>query len=604
MNFCCRTIAIVLFVAVIICVPALGQSDLLKGQDERTEVGIGLYTHDQSGNQDTVREYDGRRFDLWGIESIDSYGYGGDFQYWLDARDLIVGDEDISFKMGVRNEFSLSAKTSSMLHRLVRIPGVDPYLSPLGITGGLVVDLTPGNPLEINRRVNEIGFRLTPNTGRIAYRANWWQESENGVMQFNYRGSGPSRMESVDFGIDRSSDQGTLGLDLRLGSGTAVTYSYENHSFEDGGRSSIAADRPSTVIIPSIKTTSNVIRARSRLSDRLYFTGVHIQRERTNKTESLVNGRSVDLNSTNAALTFLATGALTLTGRYRDYELDNHMGPVIDAPGDPPTNIALSRRERSVEVESGYTGIRKALIRVGYEGKKTERTLANGFPDDPDLDELMNATTTSNIWRASFRYNPNWKLSLSGKMEDWNIDNAAFKSSPGGRKKASLNATYLYNDRLVFYGDYHRLHDEKRDDAGLDSKFTDTMLGAWYGINGKLTLDVLASAARIDATTLWELAPHALDPVSTADVPYNARNRQFSVGLNYATSPKSQLYWRFLTSKSTGRMNVGVLVPGDPTLPEGLESRRGERQPMDDRVHPQPDRKGARPHRIFAVGLE
>jgi len=568
-NFNCRTLALALFAAVVICVPALGQTDLLKGQDERIEIGFGLYSRNQSGNQDTVREYDGRKFDLWGIESLNSYGYDGDSQYWLDARNLIGGDEDISFDLGVRNELSLSVKTSSMLHRLVRIPGDDPYLSPLGLTGGAVLDFTPGNSLEINRRVNDFGVRLTPNAGKTVYRANWWQESEAGLMQFNYRGSSPSRLESVDFGIDRNSDQGTLGVDLRLGDNTAVNYSIESHRHSDAGLPVIPGERPGEVVIPSIKTTSNLIKARSRLSDQLYFTGVHIDRNRTNQTASIVDDRKVELKSTNASLTFLASPALTLFGRYKDYKLENRMGPVLGDPGDPADNVALDRRERSIELESDYTGIRKALIRVGYEHRKTERELAGGFPADPDLDEMMSSPTTADIWRTSFRYHPTWKLNLSGKLEDWNISDPAFKSSPGDRKKTNLNATYTASDRLVVYADYNRLHDGRRDPAGLDNLSTDTMVGAWYSISGKLTLDVLSSSGRIDATTFWEQSPHALDPISSEDVPYKARNKQFSVGLNYAMAPKTSAYWRFLNSDSNGSTDVTGLVPGSPSLPDG-----------------------------------
>jgi hypothetical protein len=268
----------------------------------------------------------------------------------------------------------------------------------------------------------------------------------------------------------------------------------------------------------------------------------------------------------------VASGSLTLAGRFRDYKLDNHMSPVLDDPTDPASeviNVALDRRERSLELESDYTGIRNALIRVGYERRTTERALAGGFPDDPDLDEAMNSATTSNIWRTSFRYHPSWKLTFSGKLEDWNIGSPAYKGSPGGRRRANFNATYLLSDRLVLYADQNRLHDTRQELRGLDNRFTDTMIGAWYGINGKLTLDVLCSKGNVDATTLWELAPHSLDPISEEDVPYKARNKQFSVGLNYAMGPKGSVYWRFLNSNSSGRTDIVSLVPGSPALPQG-----------------------------------
>lgn len=574
MNLVCRMITSALIVLLIGAIPALGQTDIVKGRDGLFHVDFGLYSDRSSGNQDWVREYDGRMFDLWGIDLLSSYGYTGDYQYWFQARSLLPGDEDLSLGLGVRDELGLSVKTTSMLHRLARIPGNDPYLSPLGLTGGAFTDMTPGNPLSLRWRVDQLGLRLTPGAGAVTLRANWWRESDTGATQFNYRGSSPSRMESVDFGADRSTEQGTLGADFRLGRSTSLSYSYEDNSFSDGGRPVMSAvdiddPRPWLVTIPSIKTTSNVIKARSRLSNRLYFSGAHIDRSRANQTAAIVDSAAVKTRATNASLTFLASGDLTLFGRYRDYRLDNRVSPLLGDVGDPADNVALERRERSLQFESDYSGIQKALVRIGYEHRKTERNLPDGFPDDPDLAAAMESATTSDILRASFNYHPGWRLSLSGKMEDWNISKPSFKGSPGGRRKTGLNATYLSSEKLVFYADYGRLHDTRDDPSGLDNKSTDATIGAWYGLSDKLNLDVLYADSKVNATTLWELSPHALDPISSEDVPYRVRNKQYSVGLNLRFAPKTSLYWRFLRSDSSGKSLVTALVPGSPTLPDG-----------------------------------
>lgn len=562
------------------CVPAAGQ-DILKAEDRVTYIDSSLYADDQSGNQDTVREYDGREFDLWGIDSLNSYGYGGDFQYWLDARNLLLGDEDVTLDLGVRNELTLNIKSSSLLHRLVRIPGVDPYLAQFGLSsitpgppvvlvGSAFLDLTPDGRLAVKRHLNDFSVKLTPGgSTRTAYRAAWWQESEGGREQFNYRGGSPSRLESVDFGIDRTIERGTLGLDVRLGSYAAANYSFERNQFSDSGMPLINEDRPALVVTPNIKTSSNLFRARSRLSDRLYFAGVHINRRRTNETATMVENRNVELNSTNAALTYLASDALTLSGRFRTYQLDNHISPILGDPGDPADNIALNRKERSFQLEGNFTGLKKALVRVGYEHRKAERELPDGFPANPDLAATMEAKTTSNIWRTSLSYHPTWRLSFTGKLDRWNVDNPQFKGSPGDRNRMHLNSTYLINDNVALYADYSKFHDARRDASGLDNKSTDAVLGAWYGITDKITVDALYARAKIDATTLWEQAPHALDPVSTKDVPYRARNNQFSVGVNYAVTPKTAAYLRFLDSDSRGTTDVTGLVPGDPDLTDG-----------------------------------
>jgi len=574
MNFNYRTIAMALAAVAITCIPAFGQTDLLKGRDASTEIRPDLYSHAQSGNQDMVREYDGRLFDGWGFDYVNTYGYEGDYQYWLEGRDLKVGDEDVSLALGVKNQFSLAVNTDAMLHRLPRRPQLDPYLAPFGlatltpgppiaVAGNAFVDMTPTGVLGIQRRVNDYGVRLTPGAGRLALVADWWEETENGLQQANYR-SLAKRLESVDFAIDRRTEQANLGADLQIGGGTVVNYGVESNQFTgSGSHPVIPGDQLGKTRVPDIKTSSNIIKVRSRLSNHLYFTGAHTNRTRSNETETASAGNSIGTNSTNAALTFMASGSLSLCGRYRDYEVDNNISPVLDTAG-RVTNVGLSRREQALELDADYTGIRKALIRLGYERRRNERELGRAFPPDPDLEDVMEPVTTSNILTASISYHPTPSLSLSGKLQNWDNDKPAFTSSPDTRRNTNLDITYLVTDNLAVYADYNGQHDGRKDPDGLDNKFNTTVFGAWYGLAPKITLDASYANVSTDAKTLWQ--PGGVTP---EDVPYKTTDKQYSVGLTCIVAPRTTMYGRYLVSNSVGKTTLVTLIPGSPALPDG-----------------------------------
>ncbi len=574
--------ATLLAVTIVICIPAFGQADLATGENGQTDARFGIYSSAGSGNQSTVREFDGRNFNLWGIESLKSYGYSGDTQYWLNARDLILKDSDILFNLAVRNELSLNLSASGLTHRLNRTPQVDPYLAPFGMStltlgldppstatrsGNSFVDLTPDNTLGITRRVYDFDTRLTPGSNKVALVLGWWREAEQGLSQVNYRSQlAGSRLESSDYSIDRKTDQTTLGTDLRIGNDTVVNYKVMDNKFSDTGSSLIAGDRPSNIMTPDIHTSSTVIKARSRLSNRLYFTGAHITRKRTNQTATLADGASIGVSSTNAALNYNVSDSLSLTGSYRDYELDNDVNPVFDGPD--ITNVGLNHSERSLRFDAGYTGIPKALIGAGYEHRTTERTLNSNFPSDPALELILAPKTDAKISYLKFNYNPTWKVNLSGRMENWNIDDPAFTASPSDRTKVNLSGTYTPSGNMAFYADYNHQHDGRANAAGLDNKITNTTIGAWYSLNSKLSLDTFYATGKMDSLSLWQLDDNA-GGLLLEDVPYKSRNKQWSAGLNYAPTQKTKFYGRYMNTDSDGETTILTLIPGDPALPSG-----------------------------------
>jgi len=644
----CLTIAVLALIAAVRA-PVLGQVELIKGQDARAEARIGLYVDDADNNQDWVREFDGRTFDLFGIELLNAYGYSGGTQYWLSARDLINKNEDVDFSLGYENRFSLNLSTSSLTHRLDRVPAINPFLNvvsdgsvlfrdnlapvSIGSTGDTFLDLSPSGEFRLDRRVNDFRLNLTPcraRRGRLI--GGWWQELEGGSRQqlfrarattdgvINDRQRGAARLP-----IDRSTEQGSLGADLQVGKNSVLNYKFANTVFTDNGT------RPTDPVLSTVfplnqmtrfnsETRSNVFKARTRITDRLHFTGVHINKDRENETSTIPTtptsdpyvgagsplGAKVDIDSTNLALTFLATDALSLTARWRKFDQDNLVPPVFQK-SDPtaPQNQALSRDLTSLDLSATYAGISRTFLKLGFERRKTDRRTNPLHPphDDEGFEHpFTRQPTESDIWRLGVRYHPSLGFNVSGNLELWNTDNPGYVGLPTDRTKINLNATYMVRNNLALYGDFFRLDEENKDvfigfddiptlatpPAGPDPVYEEERqlaagqnfdneidvltLGAWYAVNPKLTLDANLVSSNIDTSSLWIIGVspgHFSDDEFVADtphllpdfVPYDAENDQWSVGATYMLNAKSRIYGRFLSSDSEGK----TVLPQSPS---------------------------------------
>lgn len=609
------------------------QTDLLNGEQRAAEVSVGFYVDDASGSQDWVREYDGRDFNGWGIEKLDATAHGGQYQMWLAARDLSTGDEDVSLDFVLRNDLAFRLSTSALTHRLAGIPSINPYLSqvinpgdgsPLaGINtvtgrpfGDASIELSPDTRLFLDRRVSSLNLKhYLGKSQNAAILADWWEEREHGNRQILFRNDANVR-SSGPMAIDRTTSVSSLGTDFRLGSRSVLNYRVSSTDFADMTRPAIPDTFLDYIKPPSVKSSSNIIKARSRLSDRLYFTGVHTNRNRRNTTAVVparaqyflgstvsnlgepVNG-GIDIESTNMALTFLASDTLSLTGRWRSYELDNFVPALVtSATSTSPANIPLSRKVDSAQLGASYSGIKNAFLRFDYERRDTERRAGELHPELEGLEtQIIQESTHSDIVTLTMRYNPSLRLTLSGRAEIWNTDRPGYFGEPTDRTNASLNATYLVRDDFVLYGDISYSKDENNDirstgpfgdptattdeeelarelaaGQGYTNKFNAVNLGAWYGITGKLSADANFALISVDSSELWVFGhdprypPHL--PVNTEQ--YRADNNQWSLGLNYTPKPKWHVFTRFLHSSSDGRATFSI-IPGGVTLPDGWE---------------------------------
>lgn len=598
------------------------QTDLRRGEDLRTDYRLAVYSKSSTGNQDWAREFDGRGFEVWGLEQFNAYGYTRGNQYWFDARDLIGSDESVSFDMAFRNELGVSLSTDSLTHRLARIPPINLYLAPFGMSGigptgapfgDAFTELAPGQELAIHRRVNDFGLRLTPTKSRdIAFVGNWWQETERGAQQVLFF-SRPPAVGRARFGsallVGRQTDEGAVGIDAFAGRSAVLNYRYVDSRFTDDQGVPPAG---TTVVpplnfikIPDVHEVSNQIRGRAKVGKRLYLTGVHINRNRFNRTATTPAGlvpagaflgSKVGVNSTNIGATYLATDSLSLMARYRGYELDSAVPPVFAPGSTTPENIDFSRDVNAWEFEGTYTGLRRTLLRGGFEHRSTGRGVSPLHPPHEEFEHpATSVRTNSNIWRAGFRYNPMLRWSVNGSFEGWDNNSPAFTGTPSNRMKIDVNTTYLVRDNLAVYGNFNRWdesNDENiipvstiptpavtpgdqtiREDAAgnnYKNKFTTWAVGFWYSLSPRLTLDTQYGSVKTAANALWIIGvdPAFLPHLPPDYVPYRADSKEWSVGLNYAIVRRWQVYGRFANMNADARSTVAI-IPGSPALPDG-----------------------------------
>lgn len=583
-------LALISFVA--LCTPVLAQ-DMLTGEATRTEATISVFSQDPSGNQSWVREYDGRNFGSGSIELLNSMGYNGDFQYFLDARDLFIGDEDVLLSLHSQNIFGMDFYTTGLTHRLDRIPAINPFLVGTPAAGGDdFLDLSPDANYELNRRVTSANLRTTPAPNQW-YRlvGTFWQETENGTQQvlFRARAATPgviANRQRASFAspIDRNTQQGLTGFDVKLGSDSVVNYRFVSTRFNDGGVRPTTA--PLTDVFPintftrfNSQTTSNVVKVRSKLSGNLDFTGVHTSKSRENKTASTVLRTKTNIDATNAALSYRATDSLSFTGRYRMYELDNDTAPVINGSG-LPSNAALSKEVKSFILDGVYTGLPKTYLKFGYERRDTNRDLLPVHGEHEEFEHpFVSESSESDILRASVRFYPTNRLSINGSIVQSDTSSPGYVGLPTDSTATSLNATYLINDNFAVYGDYSRLdetnnivfvpfsqipaqattdaEEELRAEAAgqnYNNEYSTLNLGAWYAVNSKLVLDANYGRVKTDASSLWILGldPNFLPHLSPAFIPYNADSKIWTVGATFSVTPKSRLYGRFMNMDSSG----------------------------------------------------
>ncbi len=584
------------------CWPAGAALDILHGNAQEHRIQIGFYHPTGVGSMDDVREFDGRTLNLSSLEYLRSFGYSGPWQYNVLGRYLFAHDIDAAVDLAYRNRFGLSFTNSVLTHRLQAIRVGD--ISLVAPTPG--VDDSPNQLFSVVRTVNAVGVRAVPDSYQaLRLVAGSWMQSKDGARQQGGRwndGSG-TRKHVIAEPVHNDTTQATLGGDLRLGQAAVVNYRYDDTKFGEGGNlaSGVALLNDMTRI--DSDTKSSTFKARATINKRLYFTGVQITRKRENTRASFVesNPAGMTINSVNAALTYLATDALTFTARYRTLDQSSHVVPVIS--GGNVVNNALSTKQRSSLFEATYSGIPRAFMKLGYERRDVSRSTQ--FTSEQWAG--TEGSTKANIVTGSIRYYPTTSLSLSANAQSYNADTAGFAGVPDQRNQVNANATYMLRDNFALFGDLSSVNErnslirvgwadipvaatnateeELRKEAagqGYKNEMTTGTVGAWYAFNSRLVLDANYARISTDAVNLWILGvdPGYLPHTAPNMVPYKTENNQWSTGLTCYLTPKLRIYGRYILSKSDGgaQLNPTLYPPGvGPTwLPVDLRQHTYE----------------------------
>ena len=566
--------------AAVWCGPAFAAVDLLHGSAQQSEMQIGFYHPTGSGNMDDVREFDGRTLNLSSLEYLSSLGYSGPWQYHVLGRYLFAHDVDAAVGLNYRNSFGLSYVTSTLTHRLEAIRGGNIALvgAPVKDSEGAYtvpnpgVDDSPNQEFSIVRRVNDVSLRLTPDSNQaLRLVASSWLQSKDGTRQQLGRWTAPggvNRKHVIAVPVHNETSQGTVGGDLRLGRAAVVNYRYSDTKFGEGstGITSIALLKDLTRLDSDTKTST--VKTRAAVSNRLFFTGVYTNRKRANTRASFVESHpaAVSINSTNAALTYLATDSLTLTARYRTTNQTSNIVPFI-ADGEI-TNNALSTKLKSSLFEATYSGIPRAFLKLGYE----RRDVARSTQMTADSFAEPETSSKADIVTGSFRCYPTTSLSLSANACITKTDAAGYAGTANNRKQLNANATYMLRDNLALYGDVSSLYESNnliRPGAipdtgesrkafagqGYHNEMTTGTFGTWYSLNSKLVLDANYSRIKTNVANLWILGFDVATESNTMPnmVSYDTQNNQWSTGLTYSMSSKLSFYGRYILSKSDGR---------------------------------------------------
>lgn len=574
-----------LVLSVVLAGPTMAAVDIVNGSAQQADIGVGVYHPTGTGNQDMVREYDGRILSLGSIEYLNMLGYKGPWQYSGWGQYLFAKDSDAALRVSYRNLFGASFYSSELTHRLAPVPTDDPALIGTPAEGApSIVNLSPGEQFEIARVVNNFGLGITPLDSRpLRFYVNSWQQSKSGEAQQMFRSReakagviANGTKGEVGLPVDSDTVENTVGTDVPIGN-SVINYSYSDTKFSGGSTGITPGSNLDFLPLNQLTridsdTRTGIVKVRSSIGNRLFFTGVQTNRSRENTRAT--SPTSMSVNATNAALTYLVTDSLTLTGRYRRYDQDNNTAPVLS--GGEPTNMALSDAVQSAFLEATYAGVPRMFMKLGYERKDISRNTTNGDAGIP----FIRLSTNSNIVTAGWRWYPTTQLSMTANGSFASADNAGYAGVPNNQKKIDASATYMLRENMALFANYNMLDErndqirvpfadipatatdaasqELREEAagqGYRNKMSTSTLGAWYTLTPKLVLDANYDMIRMDAATTWIIGvdPAALPHLAPDFVPYQADNNQWSAGLTYSFSPALRVYGRYALSDSTGR---------------------------------------------------
>ncbi len=402
--------------------------------------GIEFGRFDEDDNQNYVREYDGRNYDV-PSPTIEITRFTDKDDLHLAVTDLARGDQEVSLRFG-NNHYDVQLKQSALTHRLGR------YNDP--IDGEGVISF-PGNAAEVTDRASgkddyhldrtTFDLRLAarhPKLSQVKWLANAWQETESGSQQFLFleRCANCHKIQVTE-PIDRKTTITQLGFQVDLRS-SAIRYLRENREFDNRAPESFNNFPGVSIMFRGLAplfgvagTSSDIndLRAASQLGEKVSAGALW----RTNERDDRLGGGQLEARSAGGGLSWSAAPDLKVGISFIGRSLD--VSRIEDG---------VSRDRDSTRVDLRYTGWQSSSVSVGYAKEKVSR--------DPIGEELVPLESDANIWRATLisRLTPKTRLQLNYRATDTDISDFFEVASPPAHFPSRLIG--LPNDGKAFSG--------------------------------------------------------------------------------------------------------------------------------------------------------
>ncbi len=388
-----------------------------------------------SGNQNFVREYDGKNYNRLDADfSLVRYGRKDDFR--MSASNIDAGaDQEVSMRYGTPTT-DIRFKGQGLTHRLSRFnENID-----VPIAGNRVndTDLTNGrNDFEIGRTVVELNVAARcPKLPDAKWLFNYWQQKEHGKQQFLFldRCTSCHKIQTSE-PIDRVTTitEGGVQVDLPKGS---LRYLYGKQHFSNfaaeqffnfSGRSSVFNGPAPLFGVASDETRINDVRTAYAFNDRASAAALW----RTKDRQDQLGGGTLELRTGGGGMSYVLTPTLLLQGSLFRSSAD--VSKIEEG---------VSRDRDATRLDLRYTGIPHATLSVGYSKEKVDRSERLLSPESSD----------SNIWRSAFSYYPMSRLSLQVRYQKITTDNGAFFSDEEVPTQFPAQLPTLPNDGSLLSG--------------------------------------------------------------------------------------------------------------------------------------------------------
>jgi hypothetical protein len=558
------------------------------------------YELDETGNQSSVREYDGRNFDLVDISEFMLSGLNDQTLYSVLFSHPIAGDAQAEVLIDQSYWLSFEAMFNSLSHRFAddrnalvlngtptfenRVPWApgDP-LPPLGTD---VLEVLGPDGAMMTRDETTIGAGFTPAwLGGLRLAGSFWREREQGDQILSFRDeaspSADRRKVVLQAPLDRQTTEEEVGFD---GGGGTLAYAYRHGRREFSNAPppdlSAAYGMPAnSMLTPSNHTDVDEADARLQVGSDAWLTAGWVDRKRTNEFD---NGH-YKLRTMNANFATRLGRDLHLTARWRDSSQDlNSIGPDS---GDTVTSRDLT----TASVDAHYYGISRTVLRASWLRRDVDRT-----GDKVGEPGLFAPSSTTNTWTAGFTHRPTRGMSLRVDYRHDNTDDPAFniiatdeeppRPAPpppqtllpyaGALAKVSkvwkANLTYAPTGTYSLYADYRDQKDD-RDEVNYHSADKEWSVGGWAALSDRWSAHAEASRIEGDNGINWVVIGRTTDPLATPDDPtddvpqdlpwpppenvvYDYHSHIYSAGLTFEASPRLRLFSNWYRTTADGTL--------------------------------------------------